>query len=45
MTKEQKQEVLDLYFNKLYSYSRIIEHFEGKLTYPEIKKVIEEKYE
>lgn len=40
MTEEVKQEILDLYFNKFYSFSRIEEHFKDKYTYAQIKSVI-----
>jgi hypothetical protein len=38
--EEHKNEIINLYFNKRYSYSRLIEHFENKYTYAEIKSVI-----
>ena len=46
MTKEEKtkQEVWDLYFNRLYSYAQLVEHFKDKLTYADIKRIINEKY-
>lgn len=35
-----KQEIIYLYFNKMYSYSRLQEHFKDKYTYAELKGVI-----
>lgn len=38
--EEHKNEIINLYFNKMYSYSRLIEYFKNKYTYAEIKSVI-----
>ena len=40
MTDKVKNEVLDLYFNHMYSYSRLQEHFKNKYGYAELKLVI-----
>lgn len=40
MTEKTKKEVLDLYFNKMYSYSKLQEHFNDKYGYAELKTVI-----
>lgn len=40
MTDKAKNEVLDLYFNKEYSYSKLQEHFNDKYSYAELKGVI-----
>ena len=39
------KKILDLYFDKMYSYSELINHFQGKYSYSEIKKVISKRYE
>ena len=39
-----KEIILDLFFEKLYSIERIVEYFEGKYTEREIKSVIDERY-
>jgi hypothetical protein len=40
MVDKVKKEVIDLYFNKMYSYSRLQEHFKDKYSYAELKGVI-----
>ncbi len=45
MIAEHEQKILDLYFDKMYSYSDIMKHFKGKYTYAEIKKVINKRYD
>lgn len=45
MIVDYEQEILDLYFDKMYSYSEIMKHFKGKYSYAEIKKVINKRYE
>lgn len=38
--EKDKQTILDLYFNKFYSYSQILEYFKGKYCYAEVKTFI-----
>ncbi len=45
MTQEVEKEILDLYFERLYTYDQMIEHFKGKYTYTEIKRVINKRFE
>lgn len=45
MTDEVEKKILDLYFNEMYSYTDIIAYFKNKYTYPQIKKVINKRYE
>lgn len=45
MVAEHEQKILDLYFDKMYSYSEIMKHFKGKYTYAEVKKVINKRYD
>lgn len=45
MTELIEKEILDLYFDKMYSYDELIKHFNGKYSYAEIKKVINKRYE
>lgn len=44
ITDKVKRKIWDLYFERLYSISQILHEFDGKLTYGELKKVINEKY-
>ena len=45
ITEEIEKKILDLYFDKMYSYSEIMAYFKNKYTYPQIKKVINKRYE
>lgn len=38
--EEHRNEIIWLYFTEMKNYSKIIEHFNGKYTYAEIRKVI-----
>lgn len=40
MVDRIKKEVIHLYFDKMYSYSRLQEHFKDKYSYAELKGVI-----
>ena len=44
MTIEDKNIILDLYFEKMYNYEMILKRFKKKYTYKEIKVVIDEQY-
>ena len=39
------EEAKKLYLEKDYTCSKLVEHFKGKLTYAEIKKIIKENCE
>lgn len=41
MNEIDKQKILNLYFNKMYSYNDIINHFNNKYKYSEIRQVID----
>lgn len=45
MTDQVEKKILDLYFNKMYSYSEIMVYFKNQYSYPQIKKVINNQYE
>jgi hypothetical protein len=45
MTIEVENKILDLYFDKMFSYSEIMIYFKNKYSYPQIKSVINKKYE
>ena len=45
MTEKEKEQVLHLYFNRLFSYEEIQKHFKNKFSYSEIKSVIKERYD
>lgn len=44
MEQEIKEEIWELYFEKMYGYSELERHFEGKYSYSQIRSVIDEKY-
>lgn len=44
MEEKIKKEILNLYFNKMYSYEKIIAYYNNKFTYAKIKKVIKERF-
>ena len=39
-----KRRIWKLYFDEMYSYEELVNHFGGKYTYGEIKKAVKEKY-
>ena len=43
INKKDMDELNDLYFNNMYSFSQIIEHFKNKYSYAEIKTAIMKK--
>lgn len=43
ISKEEKNKVCDLYFNKFYSYAQLEYHFRGKYTYAQLKDIIRER--
>ena len=43
MEKEVKQEIWRLYFEEMYSYVELEEHF--GYSYPQLRSVIDEEYE
>lgn len=40
MKDSDKDEIIYLYFSRMYSYSKLQEHFNNKYTYAELKGVI-----
>lgn len=43
-----EKEIIKLYFEEMYNYSKLLAHFKNKYTYAELKKVISKhikKYE
>ena len=44
MKEEDKKKVWELYFDKMYSYSQIMDYFKGKYVYADIKKAINSRY-
>ena len=42
--EEDKKKVWELYFDKKYSYSQIMDYFKGKYVYADIKKAINSRY-
>lgn len=44
MTGKEKDQILHLYFNRLFDYQEIQKHFKDKYSYSEIKSVIKERY-
>lgn len=40
MTDEAKEKIIELYFRKQYSYSKLIKYFENKYSYAQIKGVL-----
>lgn len=45
MRDEDKTVILDLYFDKCKSYSFILEYFNNKYSYAEVKKIINTQIE
>ena len=45
MTEKEKEQVLHLYFNRLFSYEEIQKYFKDKFSYSEIKSVIKARYD
>jgi hypothetical protein len=45
MTDEDEKIILDLYFEQMYTYDMILNHFKKKYVYKEIKQVINKKFE
>lgn len=43
ISKKDVDELNDLYFNRKYSFSRILEHFNNKYSYAEVKTAIIKK--
>ena len=41
ITDKVKNEILDLYFEKMKPFSYILDYYNGKLTYAQLKGVIE----
>lgn len=40
LIEKDKEEIKYLYFEKMYSYSMLMQHFNGKYTYAELKTFI-----
>lgn len=40
MNEKIEKEIIDLYYYKGYSYSKLMAHFEQKYTYAELKKIL-----
>lgn len=45
MTEQVEKKIQELYFEKMLSYSEILVYFKNKYSYPQIKKVINKRYE
>lgn len=45
MTEKEKEQILHLYFNRLFSYEEIQKSFNDKFSYSEIKYVIKGRYD
>lgn len=45
MTEKEKDQILHLYFNRLFDYEEIQKHFKDKFSYSEIKSVIKDRYD
>mgnify|MGYP003300013094 CR=1 FL=1 len=40
MDEKTKKEIFRLYFDEMYSYEDLVEHFKSKYTYAELKSLI-----
>jgi hypothetical protein len=45
ITEKVRSEILDLYFEKMKKFSYILNYYNGKLTYAQLKGVIEKAME
>ena len=43
VSRKEKEEIWNLYFNKMFSYDTLIAYFKGKYTYSQLKSIILER--